>query len=181
MAEEKETQETAAAPPVEKKGKKKLLFIVGGIALLIVLIGAPVAFFALQPKDETEHLESEIAEGEGGVAPEGAMDEDELDEGEEPLGAFFPLDTLVVNLKGGQYVRVQIQLEFSERDISSRFYSRLVPIRDGIISLFAAKTAEDLLSERGRETTRTDIKDKVNELLRREEVKKVYFTQYLVQ
>ncbi|WKZ57155.1 MAG: flagellar basal body-associated FliL family protein [Bdellovibrionota bacterium] len=180
MAEEKEEAEgqQEAAPP---KSKKKLWIIIGGSIALVLLIGAPVAFFALKSSPETEELAAEGVEGGDALAPEGALDEDEIDEGEEPLGAFFPLDTLVVNLHGGQYIRTQIQLEFVERDVTSRFYTRLVPIRDAIITLLASKKAEDLLSARGKESLRVDIKDKVNEILRREEVKRVYFTLYVVQ
>ncbi|MCB0337206.1 MAG: hypothetical protein KDD62_12900, partial [Bdellovibrionales bacterium] len=103
MAEEelenKEGEENAQAKSAG--GKKKLILIVVGLVLLLVLIGAPVAYFALSgeapPKEESV---SELPSGddEKSVSMEGESDEDEWDEDEEALGAIFPLDTFVVNL-----------------------------------------------------------------------------------
>jgi flagellar basal body-associated protein FliL len=42
-------------------------------------------------------------------------------------------------------------------------------------------TSEKVLSENGRDSIKNQIKDVVNEVLRKEEVKKVYLTQFIVQ
>ncbi|NBS70712.1 hypothetical protein EBT31_17635, partial [bacterium] len=60
------------------------------------------------------------------------QDSVELEEGEELLGAIVPLDTFLLNLAKGKYIRMQVQLEFSGLDIPKSFYSRAVPIRDSI-------------------------------------------------
>ena len=178
--EEKKDAEAAVPPPAKSK---KMIFVIGGIFLLLILIGVPVAIFATKQKsaDEAAQLAANAAAQNEAPVPESAHDEDELQEGEEPLGAIFPLDTFVVNLAGAKYIRAQIQLEFNDRDVPKRFYSRMVPIRDSIITLLTSKTAEDLGSEKGKETLRTELKDIVNEMLRKEEVKKIYFTQFVIQ
>ncbi len=181
-AEKKDEKKEGAEAPAPAKSKK-LLFVVGGVVLLVILIGVPVAIFATKSKttEATEQLAANAASHTDSVIPEGANDEDELLEGEEPLGAIFPLDTFVVNLSGAKYIRAQIQLEFTERDVPKRFYSRMVPIRDSIITLLTSKTAEDLGSEKGKENLRGELKDLVNEALRKEEVRKIYFTQFVIQ
>ena len=74
-----------------------------------------------------------------------------------------------------------MQLEFVEREIPKRFYSKLVPLRDGIIGILTARSADDALGDRGRDTIKVDVKDFVNGLLAKEEVKRVYITQFVVQ
>lgn len=177
MAEEEKTETPAPAP----KKSKTMLFVIVGVVLLLI-IGGGVAFFLMSGKKEnaTEELASDAAQEEG-LTPEAAQEEEPLEEGEEALGAIFPLDTFVVNLNGGRYIRVQIQIEFASRDIPSRFYGRIVPIRDVIITALTKKTADDVLAEQGKENLKKEIRDIVNQILKKEEVKRVYFTQIVVQ
>jgi flagellar FliL protein len=173
-----------AAPAAASGGKKKTILIISGVVGLLLLIGVPVAFFAMKGKEEpqSETLAADAAShgGHGAVA-EGALDEDELEEGEEPLGAILPLESFVVNLSGGRFVRLQAQIEFVGRDVPKRFYSRIVPVRDRIIQILSAKTADQILPNKGRDQLRQEIKDTINEILRKEEAKQVYFTQFVIQ
>ena len=165
-------------------GKKKILLIAGFVALLLVAAGVPTAFLLMRkPETTTEQLAADAASDEGdhsALVAEGGDDE-ELGEDEERLGGIAPLDTFVVNLSGGRYIRVQVQLEFQELEIPGRFISRSVPIRDGIISILAKKTASDLETTKGRDTLKSEIKNFINEFIRREDVKRVYFTQFVIQ
>lgn len=178
--DEKEGKAEEAAP---KKGGKKVLFIVGGVLVLILAIGIPVYFFAFkgEAKHEEELAPDAAEAGANALVAEGSGEEDALEEGEEALGAIYPLEAFVVNLEGGRYIRIQAQLEFTGRDVPKRFYTRLVPVRDGIITLLSKKKQDDVLSDKGKENLKKDIKDLVNEVLRKEEVKQVYFTQFVVQ
>jgi flagellar FliL protein len=184
MAEEKKEEgeeKTEAAPPA--KSKKKLFIIIGGVVLLLVGIGVPLLFMSKKTEQPAnQELEQGAAlHGENDPKPEGADDEEELAEGEEPLGAIYPLETFVVNLQGGKFIRLQVQVEFAERAVSSRFYVRIVPIRDRIISMLSSKTQEALEGAKEKEGLKTEIKDLINEVLKKEEVKKVYFSQFIIQ
>ena len=188
MAEKEDGKKKGEETPAEEtpaKSKKKLFIIVGAVVGLLLLIGVPLAIFTLKAKpatEETEELAADAAtHGEHGSVPEGHDEEEELLEGEEPLGAFFPLDTFVVNLKGGRYLRMQAQLEFAEREIPQRFFSRTVLVRDAMINLLSNKAADELQEAKDKDALKNDIKDIVNEILKKEEVKKVYFTQFVVQ
>lgn len=177
-----EPAEAVAAAPAKKS--KTLLIIVGAVVLVLVLAGGAFAFITLSKKKvQTEQLDADAAQSEAhpGSVPEASLDEDELIEGEEPLGGILPLDTFVVNLKGGKYIRAQIQFEFAEREVPRRIYPRLVIIRDQIISIFAGKSADDLLTDTGRDQLKSDVRDAVNTTLHKEDVKRVYFTQFVVQ
>lgn len=178
---EKEEAPAAAVPP--PAGKKKMILIGGGVAALLLLIGVPVMIFSMKPKTEDPNELSSGAAQEHGPAlvAEGSHDEEELADGEESVGAFFPFENFVVNLSGGRYVRAQVQAEFVSKDVPKRFYARLVPIRDSIIGMLTSRAPDDLLSEKGKEALKNDIKDMINDLLKKEEVKKVYFTQFFIQ
>jgi flagellar FliL protein len=112
---------------------------------------------------------------------EGSEDVEDLEEGEEALGAIVPFDTFVVNLSGGKFIRVQLQVEFATLDVPRKFYSRMVPMRDAIISMLTERTPDDLESQKGKDTLKSQIRTTMNEMLHREDVKKIYFTQFVIQ
>jgi flagellar FliL protein len=178
--------EGADAAKAAPKGKSKLLLVVGAVVLLLVAIAVPVALMLGGKKEEhkdTDLLDADAAHSDGGekLVIEGLGEEDELEEGEEPLGAILPMESFVVNLTEGGYLRLQAQLEFNAREVPRRFYTKVVPIRDSLLTLLASKRVEELSEPRGRDTLRTQIKDVINEVLRKEEVKHVYFTQFVLQ
>jgi flagellar FliL protein len=181
MAEEDKKEapesETSAAP----YRNKRVLIAAGGIVALLITVGIPAGYFLL--KDE----QKEVAEVTPEMAPEqqkpeGHNDgEDLFEEGEEPLGAIIPFETFLVNLSGGKYIRLQAQVEFETLDVPRRFYTRAVPIRDGIISLLTQMTAENLETSKGKDKLRAEIRSTINTALRKEEVRRVYFTQFVIQ
>ena len=190
MAEEskkgaKDEKEEAApavdAPPA--KGSSKLMIILGAIGLVLISAGAPTTFFILKEKNHsaTEELSADAAvQGEPPVA-EGHDDEEQIGEDEERLGAILPLETFLINLDGGRYLRAQVQLEFVGMNVPSVFVRNQVVIRDGLISLMSRKKSEELGLAKGRDTMKTEIKDLINEIVKREEVKRVFFTQFVIQ
>jgi flagellar basal body-associated protein FliL len=189
MAEEESKQaersSVEGATPAPSK-KKKILLLVAGVLVLLVVGGVPAAYFMFRkPEVKIDELASDLAKDEEEEEDRGKLagsDEAlEFEEGEEALGAIVPFDTFLVNLNGGKYVRVQVQVEFESMDIPSRFYTRMVPIRDGIISLLTQQTAESLEDGKGKDKLKIAIRNLMNEVLRKEDVRKVYFTQFVIQ
>jgi flagellar FliL protein len=181
MAEQEKLETPEVAAPEAPSNKKSTLLAVGGVLGLLVLIGAPAGYFLLkeEPKEVSEvkpEMSPEIQH-----KPEGFEEVEELEEGEEPLGAIVPFETFLVNLSGGKYIRTQIQVEFETLDVPTKFYTRQVPIRDSIISLLTQQTAEGLQSSQGKERVRSDIRNLINQTLRKEDVRRIYFTQFVIQ
>ena len=188
MAEKETKKENSEAPQNEAatpaKNNKKLLMIGAAVALVLILAGVAVALISFRGGKAGKAGEEDVA----GVMPEQQVQaapvdlaEDEMEENEEAIGAFFPLETFVVNLRGGSFLRVQIQLEFAERDITPRFFVRQVIIRDGILSLLTSKAAADVATPEGKESLKGEVKDLINEILKKQEIRRVYFTQFVVQ
>lgn len=179
--EKKETAEVET-PPVPHRSKRVVIAVAGIVGLLVV-VGVPAGYFLLkeEPK-ETQEVTPEMSAEPQHDKAEGHDDpEEELEEGEEPLGAIVPFDAFLVNLAGGKYIRAQIQVEFETLDVPRRFYTRAVPIRDSIISLLTQTTAENLESLKGKDKLRAEIRSIINTTLRKEEVRRVYFTQFVIQ
>jgi flagellar FliL protein len=177
--EAEETTEKAAEAP--SGGKKKILLIVGLVVVVSLAAGVPAVIFMTKGGEKVEQLGADAAAGDEPARLEGAGEDSELEEGEEPLGAILPMDTFVVNLRGGRYIRTQVQLEFMELDIPAKFHRKIVPVRDAIISLLVKQSPEEILTEKGREKLRLDIKETVNSEIRKVVIKNVYFTQFVIQ
>jgi flagellar FliL protein len=187
MAEEddREDGDSGAENTAGKKRKINMVLLIScGLLFLVLAVGVPAAYFMLAKKDSAiEKLEADILEAEeNNVQEEGWEDEEEYDENEEPLGAIFPLHTFVVNLASNDsYLRCQVQLEFKGQTVPKRFFVRQVPIRDALLKLLASRTPEELASGDGRQELKESVKQVVNDMLKREEVKEVYFTQFVMQ
>lgn len=181
-AEKKEGEAQEVAAPTSRKRK----LIIAGAAVAVCLgIGTPLGFFLLKPEEKKEEpqavekLTEGVEEESAAEATEG--DESALREDEESLGAIVPFETFLVNLSGGKYLRMQMQAEFVTPDVPKRLYSRLVPIRDAIISMLTEQTATTLEDSQGKEKIKKNIRDIINEQLRREDVRRIYFTQFVIQ
>ncbi|MCB0320381.1 MAG: flagellar basal body-associated FliL family protein [Bdellovibrionales bacterium] len=187
MAEkEKKEDESAEATVAPAKTGKKKLFIIGGAAIVLLLcIGAPVMYFVLAGGEEETDAQTvdpkTAVEKEVVLMMEGFEEEDELEDDEAPLGAFYPFETFVVNLTGGGYLRLQLHAEFIPRDIPKKFYTKLIPIRDRLITLFSNKTRDDLSTEELKGKLKVEIIGAINEMMRKETIRRVYFTQFIVQ
>lgn len=181
MAEEQEEKEEKPVAAPAGGSKKKLLIIIVGVVLLLAGIGVPTAIFVLGKGDKAEEVESDAATNGEQLAAEGSSDEEELEDGEEAPGAIIPLDTFIVNLSGGKYIRAQIQIEFDEFEVPKKFYRKIVPLRDSIITLLTKRTQEELVTEKGKEKLREEIKEAIDTALRKAAVRRIYFTQFVIQ
>lgn len=181
MAEEEKKEEKASEAPPSKGGRKKMI-IIGAIVFLLIAISLPVGYLVLHKEKKVEEAGSEVAKlGEWDDMKEGHGEEEELLDGEEPLGPLYPFDTFLVNLTGGGYIKMQMQVEFDARDIPKKFYARQTPLRDSIIALLASKTRSDLEGKKGYDSLKDGLREIINETLKQEVIKKVYFTQFVVQ
>ena len=177
--EKKEAEEGAQAPSTSR-GKK--LVIGGALAFVLVAVGAPLGYFLSQPsaKPEPQEEVNKVPEATEAV-PEEDTEELVANEDEEVIGAIVPFDTFLVNLSGGKYLRVQLQAEFVTPDVPKRLYARMVPIRDEIIALLTQKTASELEDLGGKDKLKSKVVEIINTQLRREDVRRVYFTQFVIQ
>lgn len=175
-------------PDGDKTSSKSLIMMGGSLVILCFIVGLSIS--AVTATKEEANKEGPVVEEAG---PEVIVHRSVLpvtneiyggknrEEEGEPLGAFFPFEPFVVNLRGGGFLRVQVQVELTQRDIPAGIIARNVILRDGIISLLSARTREDVLGLKARDELKTSILNLLNSTLNRSLVKKVYFTQFVAQ
>jgi flagellar FliL protein len=162
-ADKKEQVKTEEAQP-KKSGLVKWVII--GLAALLVLGGGGFVSY----KTFLKPAEKEVKEESAPVR---------LD-----LGPTFPLDTFIVNLSGGageRYLKVTMELELKENNLVVEVEKRRPQVRDTILLLLSSKTFDDIATFRGKTKLRNEITSRLNAVLPPASIKKVYFTEFVVQ
>jgi flagellar protein FliL len=176
MAEEKEHKEGAEEP---KKGKKLILIIAIALVLLIV-VGGALAFLMLKGSGE-EGADA----GAKGHAAKDSKKKDAHGGGDSLVaGPMFAIDNLIVNLMSegsARYAKFSVALELDAQELAPEMMTKKPLVTDIIINAISSKTAEELMTLKGKETVKTEIMEKVNEKLKDGRVKNVYFTNFVVQ
>ena len=154
-------------------GKKKLIIIIVAVVLLLVI--AILAFLFLAG-GEDEAQEEEIVE----VTSEA-----------EPLAApiFLPLDSYIVNLKDGRrYLKTTIQLMLSEEMANAYLTSRLVEIKDIVLTELQNLSVEEVKQAESREALRQRLISAISQVFPSkpewedpEPIKKVLFEEFVLQ
>jgi flagellar FliL protein len=151
---------------------KKAIIILSSVAILFMaLVGG--GFFMMWTKIVSLMPPEEVVE----EIPE------EVEE-VTAVGEMFPLDTFVVNLAdpgGKRYLRATMQLELVPEEKMETLEQRLPLIRDVVLMILPTKEFEDIRTVEGKSALRTEILDKLNEVLNTDSVANIYFTEFVIQ
>lgn len=167
MAEE-ESQEPEGGK--KKGGKKKLIMIV--LVLLILLGGGGgAAFFLLGGSGDDEGAEGDKkAKAEEGVPYE--------------ANPMVDIDSFIVNIldeEGTHYLKASITLELDSPLTLDEVTKRMPQIRDNILLMVGNKTFRELADLEGKLQLRAELVSSLNQILETGEIKKIYFTDFVVQ
>jgi len=167
----KEAGGAEAPSPKAKRGKKGLILLIGGLFLLITT--GSILFFvpSLLP---------------GGMNPfkKGGEGTEERKPEEFRTGHLYNLESMIVNLadtESPRYLKIKIDLESDASKPEEEFNKRLPQLKDAILTLLTSKTYSDISEPDGKLKLKEEIALKANELFEKFKVKKVYFTEFVVQ
>jgi len=151
---------------------KILIILIGAFLLIVVAMGG--GFFMMWNKMSSMNAQnSEVVES--GT---------EAEEVVETMGPTKKLETFIVNLadKGGErYLRVSMNLEL-EKEETVEVVGKILPkIRDAILMILPTKKYEDIGTVEGKSALRNEMLTKINELMKPEKIKNIYFTEFVVQ
>ncbi|MEO5367227.1 MAG: flagellar basal body-associated FliL family protein [Magnetococcus sp. WYHC-3] len=168
MAEEAEVAEGKGGG-----GLVKILIMV----IPALLIGLGGGYFLGSSMTQTTMEEQALKE------PTGEGVESSAEEG---VGPVHKLDPFVVNLndqKGNRYLKCTVQLELSpgEEDLKGELEARQAQLQDLILSLLTSKTTPELQSLDGKMRLRHQLLSRINQTLRTGSVKRVFFTEFVIQ
>lgn len=148
--------------------KKKLIIIIA--AVLVLLIGAGVgAFFFMGGEEEKISPEEEQAE---------------LERQAKQVGPMVNIDSFVVNIlddEESRYLKAAITLEVSDEEASMELTQRMPQVKDAILLMIGNKTFSELNDLQGKIQLRAELINKVNSLLEKGRVKRIYFTDFVIQ
>ena len=103
------------------------------------------------------------------------------------LGPITTLPEVIVNLADpteSHYLRANVVLELdygSSIKLAEEVEKRLPQIKDLVISVLGSKTSVQLQDPENREALKAEVKDKINAVLNRGQLAKVYFTSFAIQ
>jgi flagellar FliL protein len=147
--------------PVVKKSKMKLILIICAVA---ILVGGGVAGFFIFSGG---HGKEDTSKAEKQGTP-----------------VIYTMDPFIVNIYDGQdlrYLRVKVEVEVSDEQAKAELGGRQAQVRDTILVLLSAKTLLDVRDQQGKNQLRQEIYSAVSRLFPSDKVRKVYFTDFVVQ
>jgi flagellar FliL protein len=186
MAEEAEQQAEGA----EEAPKKKIpMWLIILIASQVVLIGvAVVVLKMLSGAKPAEDQAAAPAVAEQRVDPQSIKDPTQL------TGPQYELTPFVVNLiddgRGPRFLKIQIFFELEvppglkpgeEPPVKIELDSRKNQIRDELLMLLTSKRQTDIESSDGKRILRDEIFTRINKLLVTGTIRRVLFTDFVVQ
>jgi flagellar protein FliL len=151
--------------------KKNIIMISAVVLIVLAIIGG--GFFMLWQKLSAM---DKPKEAEAAKAPE------KVEHG--GMGPVFSLDSFIVNLSdqgGKRYLRITLGLELDDAKSTEELTKRLPQIRDSILMVLPSRKVEELQTTEGKNSLRTEIISKLNELFGKEIVKKIYITEFVIQ
>jgi len=103
------------------------------------------------------------------------------------LGKLEKMGSFLVNLADVEethYLRSVIELEQnygSAPEFGNEIGNRKSQLRDVIISTLSAKTSDQLRTPEGKEALKEELKERINSVLAKGQIARVYFTEFAIQ
>jgi len=180
------TPPAADAAPAKKGGNKLLLY--GGIGVGTIVIGVVLALFVLKPmmassdepseqtaKVEKEEKASHRSKGESKSHGEGRGGGESL---------MYEISDIVINpagTGGSRFLSVSFGFELDSESEVIAFRTRDAVIRDALITILSSKTVAQLTDARQKEIIRYQIKKRVTDLMKTDQLAGVYYTDFVLQ
>ena len=175
--EEKKEENTEEEEKPEKSGGNNLILIIIVVLLVLLLVvGGVVAYLMLSGDDEEN---PETVKQEKVEKKKSRKKVDDL-----TVGPMYPLDKFTVNLlsqNGSRYLVAKIDLEQENPEMTPELDTKVSLIRDIIISILSSKTVEEISTPKGKEKLKEEIINQINKYLEDGEVKRIYFTNFVIQ
>ena len=163
-------KDAAEKTEAEGGGKKKLIIIIA--AALVLLIGVGVGVFLFMGGEQEEPK----------LTPE--QEQAELAKKAKAVGPMVNIDTFIVNIiddEESRYLKASITVEVSTPATTMEITERMPQIKDAVLLLVGNKTYGELKDLQGKIQLRAELINKINSILVNGKVKRIYFTDFVVQ
>ncbi|MBF0309165.1 MAG: flagellar basal body-associated FliL family protein [Magnetococcales bacterium] len=173
MAEDVEQQEGEPSGGGGSGGIVKILILV----VPALLIGLGGGFFVGKKVADKKAVETEVKDPH-------AKEETDKKNPAELVGEMVKLEPFVVNLnepRGNRYLKTTIQLELEGPALKEELTRRAPQVQDIVLALLTSKTTQELQSLEGKFRLREELLSRINALLVNGSIKRVYFTEFVIQ
>jgi flagellar protein FliL len=169
--DENKKEKENEAPP-EKKSMMK--WIVIGVVIIVIAAGGFVGWRMFMAKD--------VNEKEGGDS----ATEMKAEKKEKELSIIFPLESFIVNLMdksgyGKRYLKTTVELEVGDEDAQLMLQEKKAQLRDTILLLLSSQSFGEINSIEGKLELKQTLLVRINRLLGGKMVRRLYFTEFVVQ
>ncbi|AJF07588.1 flagellar basal body-associated FliL family protein [Geoalkalibacter subterraneus] len=164
MAEKKkgEAQESG------KNNNKMLMMVVIAIILAAGIAAAAYFLGTSQSGATLAPVGSEVSAGTGTSAV---------------IGPMVDIEPFIVNIlddDGTRYLKAAMTLEVEGED-TGEISKRMPQLRDAVLLVAGNKTYDELRDLQGKLQLRAEMLGRINEILKNTRVKRIYFTEFVVQ
>ncbi|MBD3401810.1 hypothetical protein GF420_02860 [candidate division GN15 bacterium] len=182
--EEKTTVEVSEeTPEAEKKKPNFILF--GGVGLVVVAIAVVATVFFMKGSSGGDSADT------GGDAH--ATTEQADDHGEKPKKSgshkagdaiMYAINDIVVNPSGtggSRFLSVSFGFELGSSQLGKEFEEREPLVRDALITILSSKSVAQLTDPKEKEIMRYQVKKRLEQLLKTDQLVGVYYTDFVLQ
>ena len=169
MAQEQEELQNEQEEKKDKKEKKSIVkpIILAGIVLLLGAGG----FWGSNLFLKREKIEA-------GTAPEVKK--------EKAVSIVYPLKSFIVNLRdktgvGKRYLKVTMEIEVGNEKAKAAVDSQAAQLRDTILLLLSSQSIKEINSMEGKMELKHGLLTRMNRILGESIIRKIYFTEFVVQ
>jgi len=164
-------------PAQGKQRDWKFVLIMSMLAVLLILaVGAGAYYIGSQSAGGAQQ---QVENGKGEKESSGfSFGSDDY------LGPLVDLEDFVVNITDREktrYLKVSITLEAADKKTKNEVDNRLPQVRDSIIFQISGKTYDQLRDLQGKKQLQAELIQSLNQLLDKGRVKRLFFTEFVVQ
>lgn len=169
-----------AQPETKKKSGIPKMAIYGAIGVVVLAAGFFASKSFLKSDDGAAKATSEEKEKPEKEAKKEAKKENES----EGKGMIFSIEDIIVNpsgTSGTRFLSASISFEVGSPETVKLLEEKQPLIRDALITILGSKTMEQLSDAKQKEITRYQIRKRVEQLLKIDDLAAVYFTDFILQ
>lgn len=188
--EEKTTVEVAATAEgeVKKKGKGKLIMF-GGIGVGALVLGVALTMFLMKPSSTEpaaeepqateQHAETASSHGEETKSSHSSSSSRKAGD-----AVVYSIKDIIVNpagTGGTRFLSVSLGFELGSPTLADQFDTKEAIVRDALITILSSKTVAQLTDVKQKEIARYQIKKRLEQLLETDQIRGVYYTDFVLQ
>ena len=176
-AEEKAEEKAEGKATTESSGGSKKMIMFGLVGVGAIVMGVVLAIFVLKPMLSNNPDEEAEKEKKPAVTKK-------KESGSHQEPTFYAVKNIVVNpagTGGTRFLSVSFAFQLDSPELAAEMESKEIIVRDILITILSAKTVAQLTDPKQKEIVRYQIKKRVTELLKTEELAAVYYTDFVLQ